>query len=105
MTRWRALRVLGVLALLVTSGCWLQGGFDARRSGFNLGEPAIPPDNVNQLAPAWTAPVGGAPVEPILFDGTAFVRADGAITALSVADGSRLWTTGVAGTGLPVMAD
>ncbi len=107
MTAGRKWRVLGVLALLATQGCWLQGGFDARRSGFNFGETGITAATVAQLAPAWTATVtGGAPREPIVFDGTAYFRASGALTALDTATGATRWTaTGLSGSGLPVLAD
>src|SRR5512139_598318 len=62
--RWRALLVL---ALVAAQGCWLQAGFDARRSGFNGGETGITSATVARLAPVWTATVGGAPREAIVF--------------------------------------
>src|SRR5215510_13014487 len=106
MTRGRAVRVLGALTLLTASGCWLQGGFDARRSGFNVGETAITPANVAQLAPAWTATLPGAPGEPVVYGGTAFVRSAGVVTALDTSSGATRWTaTGLGGSGLPVVAD
>jgi hypothetical protein len=103
-TRRRAL-VVALAAALVAPGCWLQAGFDARRSGFNGGETGITSATVAQLAPAWTATVTGAPGEPIVLDGTAYVRGAGAVTALDTATGAVRWTaTGLDGGGQPVLA-
>jgi PQQ-like domain len=100
--KWRALLVV---ALVTAQGCWLQSGFDGRRSGFNGGETGITSATVARLAPAWTATVGGSPDEPIVFDGSVFVRGGGQVTALAVASGAVRWTsTGVGGGGRPLLA-
>ena len=101
--RWRALLVL---ALVAAQGCWLQTGFDARRSGFNGGETGITSATVARLAPVWTATVGGAPREAIVFGGTVYARTGGQVTALDTATGAVRWTaTGLGGSGQPLVAD
>jgi outer membrane protein assembly factor BamB len=101
--RWRAL-VVAAAAALVVPACWPQAGFDARRSGFNGGETGITSGTVAQLAPAWTATVTGAPLEPVVLGGTAYVRSGGSVTALNTTTGAVKWTTPVHGAGLPVLA-
>ncbi|HKE72207.1 MAG TPA: PQQ-binding-like beta-propeller repeat protein [Acidimicrobiales bacterium] len=91
-------------AALVAPACWPQAGFDARRSGFNGGETGITSATVAQLAPAWTATVGGGPGEPVVLGATAYVRTGGAVTALDTTTGAVRWTTPLAGAGLPVLA-
>jgi outer membrane protein assembly factor BamB len=54
---WGALGVLAVVAGL--SGCWLQPGFDAGRSGWNDGEHTITAANVDQLTELWDVDIAG----------------------------------------------
>src|SRR5262249_61900814 len=54
----RTLRALAALGLVTASGCWLQTGFDAQRTGANGGETTITSATVGDLAAAWSVPVG-----------------------------------------------
>src|SRR5262245_39622996 len=88
----RTVRALAALGLVTASGCWLQSGFDAQRSGANGGETAITSATVGDLAVAWSVPVGNSPGEAVVNGGTAYVRSVGSVTALDVATGAARWT-------------
>ncbi len=87
----RALRVLAALGLVAASGCWLQTGFDAGRSGTNGAETTITSATVGDLAVAWSVPAGVRPHEAVVNGGTAYVRAGGSVRALDVATGAERW--------------
>jgi outer membrane protein assembly factor BamB len=94
-------RFVGVGALaasaLLASGCWLQTGFDAGRTGFNGGETAITSDTVAGLQAVWAASTG-APAEPLVFGSSVYVRTTGVVRALDAATGAGRWTaTGLSG--------
>ena len=90
---------------MTAQGCWLQAGFDARRSGFNDGETAVTPATVDDLAPAWSTAVTGDPGEPLVLGGTAYVRAPGSVKAVDAVTGAARWTVNHGGTGQAVLAN
>ena len=111
MRRWvggRGSRVRAVLALALVAaqGCWLQTGFDGGRSGFNPREDTVTAENVADLAEDWSAEIGGSPSTVLLWGGNAYVRTNGAVTALATADGTRRWAaTDLDGPTAPVVAE
>jgi PQQ-like domain len=100
----RTLRALAALGLVTASGCWLQTGFDAGRSGNNGGETTITSATVGDLAVAWSVPVGSGAREAVVSGGTAYVRSSGSVRALDVATGATRWTVGPAGSGAAAIA-
>jgi hypothetical protein len=93
----RSVRALAALGLATASGCWLQTGFDAGRSGANGGETAITSATVGNLTVAWSVPVGNGPREAVVNGGTAYVRSNGTVQALDVATGAARWTVSQTG--------
>jgi hypothetical protein len=93
----RTLRVLAASGLVAASGCWLQTGFDAGRSGTNGSETAITSATVGDLAVAWSVPAGVRPREAVVNGGTAYVRAGGSVRALDVATGAERWAVSLEG--------
>lgn len=81
------------LAATLLAGCWEQAGFGSGRGAYNAGETTITAANVASLDVAWTAPVGSAASEAIVRGGTAFVRTEGAVTALNLNTGGQRWRT------------
>ena len=53
MRGWRKVGWVAVAAALMAPGCWLQSGYDQRRSSNNAGETAITAANVGTLVKAW----------------------------------------------------
>jgi outer membrane protein assembly factor BamB len=97
----------GVIAAAVlvmsTSGCWLQSGFGAGKTANNDLEKGITAANVTQLAPDWTASLGGPTAnEPLVDGGTAYVRSAGRVSSLDLGTGATRWSV-AAGTANDVM--
>lgn len=92
MTRWhkRGRAALALALVAVAPGCWLQSGYDARRSADNAGESTITTANVATLTEAWHAP--GAGPAPVVSAGTAYVTAGGTVQALAVDTGATRWS-------------
>jgi outer membrane protein assembly factor BamB len=103
MTR---VRWLAVLALIVaTTGCWPQAGGGAGRTG-STGGGGLSRHTVGGLTEAWSGSVGPREaLEPVVVGGTAYVRTDGAVTALATATGAVRWTSAQPGAGLPAALD
>jgi PQQ-like domain len=57
-----------------------------------------------QLQVAWSAKLSGAAAYPVVAGDAVFVPTPGRITALSVLDGSKLWSAGVPGGGVALLA-
>jgi PQQ-like domain len=91
MRGWRKLgwAAVALVMVAVAPGCWLQSGYDARRSANNAGESTITAANVAGLAEAWHA---SATVEPVVSGGTAYVASGTAVQALAVATGASRWS-------------
>jgi outer membrane protein assembly factor BamB len=100
----RLLRAVAALGLVTASGCWLQSGFDAQRSGANGGETTITSATIGDLAVAWSVPVANGPREAVVNGSTVYVRSNGNVQALDVATGAVRWTAGPAGSGAAAFA-
>src|SRR5215510_8526514 len=90
------LRVLAALGLMAASGCWLQTGLDAGRSGTNGSETTITSATVGDLAVAWSVPAD-LPRETLVNGGTAYLPSRGDVRALDVATGAVRWTRDLGG--------
>lgn len=93
---------LVLAAGLGLSGCWLQPGFDAERSGFNPLDSVITPANVAGLHVAWTAHLGPEVNDPAVSPGGVYVTTGGypraaKLTLLTPADGTTRWTVALFG--------
>jgi hypothetical protein len=95
---WRTLGWLAAAMTLVAPGCWLQSGYDARRSGNNAGETTITAANVASLAKAWEVPGATAAGDPVVNGGTAYVSNGTAVEARALATGAVRWRAPVAHT-------
>lgn len=104
MRGWRKLgwAAAALVMVVVAPGCWLQSGYDARRSANNAGESTITAANVAGLAEAWHAP-GGA--EPVVSGGTAYVASGTAVQALAVRTGASRWNVAVDASSLALAGD
>ena len=91
--------VATVLALLVTSGCWLQIGASAGHSRYNPVESTLTPATVPGLHQVWSADVSGNASEPMISQGRVFVTwnnsTSGGVQAFALADGAQLWNHGL----------
>jgi hypothetical protein len=91
--RFVRVAALAASVAVLASGCWVQTGFDAGRSGFNGGENVVTSATVAGLQQAWSAPAGnGAPREAIVVGNTVYVRTPGTARALDAATGAERWT-------------
>ena len=88
MRGWRRLGWLAVATVLVAPGCWLQSGYDARRSAANTAESTITAANVAGLERAWEVPGGG---QPVVSGGTAYLTTATEVHAVAVATGAARW--------------
>jgi PQQ-like domain len=86
--------VLAAAALAVSaSGCWLQAGFVAGKTANNDLETRVTSANVAQLAPDWTASVGGpTAAEPLVDGGTVYVRSAGRVSSFGLGTGAPRWS-------------
>jgi outer membrane protein assembly factor BamB len=110
----RGIGLAAALSLVVASGAprsqparaasaapanWTQFHFDAAHTGVNPFETLVDKDNVGDLVPFWTAPLGssifGSPavVNGVLYNGTLA----GKLYALDADNGATLWTANTSG--------
>jgi hypothetical protein len=84
-------------AVLGLTGCWLQPGFDAERSGFNPLDGSVTPANVGGLHRVWTVRLGPGVNDPAVSAHGVYVTTGGypqeaKLTLLTRADGTARWT-------------
>jgi hypothetical protein len=94
--RWRKFGWLAAVAVLMAPGCWLQSGYDQRRSGDNAGETAITVANVGTLAKAWEVAGATAAGDPVVNGGTAYLSTGTTVEARNLATGAARWSVPVA---------
>ena len=101
------IREVTAVALLATSlsGCWLQAGHGPGKDGWNDAESTVTAANVAGLTEAWSVPLPDVPREPLVSGGSAYVRTQGALTALDLATGATQWSTSVPGGAIPAVVD
>src|SRR5262245_3230735 len=90
----RARSVLAAAVLAVsTSGCWFQAGVSPGRTAFNDLETTVTAANVSQLAPDWTASLGGPTgSEPLVDGATVYARSDGRVSSFDLTTGTTRWS-------------
>jgi outer membrane protein assembly factor BamB len=103
--------LVAVVAMAVTSGCWLQIGAGGGHTRANPTETTLTAATVAGLHQVWSVDVGGTASEAIVSQGRVFTtwtntNATG-VQAVALADGARLWSHtllgGVAGPGAIVL--
>jgi PQQ-like domain len=103
MGGWRRLGCLAAAVVVAAPGCWLQSGYDARRSGANGAESTITAANVAGLVRAWDVPGGRSPV---VSGATVYVPTAGDVVAVDLASGANRWTAaGVGASDVAVAGD
>jgi len=93
---WRKVGWLAVVAALMAPGCWLQSGFDQRRSSNNAGETAVTAAKVGSLAKAWEVAGASAGGDPVVNGGTAYLSTGTTVEARNLATGAARWSAPVA---------
>jgi outer membrane protein assembly factor BamB len=87
--------VTTVLALLVSSGCWLQIGAGGGHTRYNPVETALTTETVGDLHEVWSVAVAGGATEAMVSKGRVFVSWSGSnsagVRAFALADGAPLW--------------
>lgn len=95
------LQLAAVMALTVTSGCWLQVGATGGHTRHNAVESALDATNVAGLREVWSADLTGQVSEPIVWKGRVFVTQTTttgvAVHALDLDDGGTLWSRSLLG--------
>ena len=81
-----------LLAAAVLSGCWLQPGNDAERSGFAPLESGITAANVNQLQLDWSRQFAAPTSAPAVTIDGVFVSSGGTLYRLAPTDGATQWS-------------
>jgi outer membrane protein assembly factor BamB len=100
-----------VMALAMTSGCWLQIGAGGGHSRYNPIERTLTAATVDGLRQQWSVDVAGGASEPIVRQGRVFVTWTTAnstgVQAFRLTDGSTIWNRsllgGVGGSGSIVL--
>jgi outer membrane protein assembly factor BamB len=103
--------LVALVALAVTSGCWLQIGSSGGHTYDNPVETTITAATVSGLHPVWSVDVSGNASEPIVSKGRVFFTWTNSVAtgvqSLNLADGSTRWDRtmigGVAGQGAIVV--
>lgn len=91
MRRWGSALLVAVFACSL-SGCWLQVGGNAGRTGFVTGETSLTASNASGLHQAWKVRVSTLDASsPLLDRGKVYVATGAAMTALNAWDGSQAW--------------
>jgi polyvinyl alcohol dehydrogenase (cytochrome) len=80
--------------MMPTTTEWPMYGGDLTNSRANLTETVISPSNVSTLTRKWTVNTGSVSATPVIADGVIYLPSwDAKLYALSVDDGSEVWTT------------
>src|SRR4051812_4523764 len=88
----RSLAVMAALGLTtVLSGCWLNEGWDAARTGFDPLESVLTTANMATLQRAWVVDTGGPATAPIVSGNTVYVSAGNTVTAYGIIGGFVRW--------------
>lgn len=91
----RVPRLAVVLALAVSSGCWLQIGASGGHTRYNAAEDGLTPANVPGLRPVWSVDVPGQLSEPMVSQGRVFVTrttdTSVGVRAVALSTGATIW--------------
>ena len=96
-----------LMAMVLLSGCWLQPGYGAHRSGHNGLEAGLTEANVATLTEAWSVTVGAGPVDAPVVSGFGVHAVSGPFLAsYKLSDGAEIWRVDVGPlVGIPARAD